>query len=460
MKRRELLGYSGAAIISGTAAASAKPAGGALAAKPGIVPPDLSFLREGTLVNAPRAREKMDAAGVDAIVAMLAPNVFHLSGHWPQHDRMGHGNSALAILPRDPARPLAVIMPGFLHYYVHSDETPAGDRAVFTYTSPATDGSSPGPDGEPAAVPTGVYPILDPNLVSPREQRRRAAASSVHGVSPGMDWALRRALRELRLDNARLACDHPDVALMIAARGLGARCVPGDNLLRRIRMVKSPREIQLMRIGAQLNVDAAVAAAKSARSAGTTRALRARYFSEAAARGLMPLFMVVDQSSSEVMNAELREGQCFAIDCVSSLRFYHGDFSRSIFVGEPSRKMQQVVAMTNRAWADVRGALRPGLRFSEIQRIGKESIKRQGGDFNISFTPHSVGLYHTDMPFQSVAEPQAIEPFVLEEGMVLSVDCPLGHVGVGGSSHLEDLSLITREGSEPIHTVPPNVFVV
>ena len=64
------------------------------------------------------------------------------------------------------------------------------------------------------------------------------------------------------------------------------------------------------------------------------------------------------------------------------------------------------------------------------------------------------------MPMQTVAEPQALEPFVLEEGMVLSVDCPLGHAGVGGSSHLEDLSLITKEGSEPIHTVPPNVFVV
>ncbi len=459
MKRRELLGYSGAAIISGAAAARTPQCGGSLAAN-NVVPPDLSFLREGTLVNAQRAREKMAAAGVDAIIAMLAPNIFHLSGHWPQHDRMGHGNAALAIFPLDPARPLAVIMPGFLHYYVHSDETPAGDRVVFTYTSPATDGSSPGPDGEPAAVPTGVYPILNPDLVSPREQRRRAAAASVRGVSPGMDWALRRALRELRLDNARLACDHPDVAVMIGARGLGARCVPGDNLLRRIRMVKSPREIQLMRIGAQLNVDAAIVAAKSARSAGTTRALRARYFSEAAARGLMPLFMVIDQSSSEVMNAELREGQCFAIDCVSSLRFYHGDFSRSIFIGEPSAKMQQVVAMTNRAWADVRGALRPGLRFTEIQRIGKESIKRQGGDFNISFTPHCVGLYHTDMPMQTVAEPQALEPLVLEEGMVLSVDCPLGHAGVGGSSHLEDLSLITREGSEPIHTVPPNVFVV
>jgi Xaa-Pro aminopeptidase len=150
----------------------------------------------------------------------------------------------------------------------------------------------------------------------------------------------------------------------------------------------------------------------------------------------------------------------FAIDCVSSLRYYHGDFARTVFIGEPTAKMKQVVSVTNRAWQDVRNALRPGLSFPDIQRIGKESIRRQGGDFNISFTPHCVGLYHGDQPWQTPAEPQVLETFVLEEGMVLSVDCPLGHIGCGGSSHLEDLTLITREGSEPIHTVPPNVFVV
>jgi Xaa-Pro aminopeptidase len=459
MKRRDLLGYSAATLATGVAAAKSGKAKGA-AAGDVVSPPDLSFLQEGSLVNAARAREQMAEAGVDAIVALLSPNVFHLTGHWPQADRMGHGNTALAILPRDPLRPLAVILPGFVHYYVHSGETPAGERLVFTYNAPDPAAVSSGPDGEPAALPTGVYPIYDPNLVTPREQQRRASAAAVRAVSAGMDWALVRALRELRLDAATLACDHGDIALMLGRRELAVRCVPGDNLLRRIRLVKSPREIQLLRLAAQLNVDAAVAAARSARSAGTTRVLRARYFAAAAARGLMPLFMVIDQSSSEVQNAELREGQCFAIDCVSTLRFYHGDFARSVFIGEPRGKMKEVVDKTNRAWQDVRAALRPGLRFADIPRIGKESIKRQGGDFNISFSPHCVGLYHGDQPWPTPQEPQAVAALTLQEGMVLSVDCPLGHAGVGGSSHLEDLSLITKEGSEPLHTVPPNVFVV
>jgi Xaa-Pro aminopeptidase len=215
-----------------------------------------------------------------------------------------------------------------------------------------------------------------------------------------------------------------------------------------------------MRLAAQSNVDAAMAAAQTARSAGTTRILRSRYFAEAAARGMMPVFMVIDGSSSEVMDAELRDGSCFSIDCVSSLRFYHGDFARTIFIGEPSERMRKIVAATRQAWDDVRGSLRPGLRFAEVQRIGRESLKRQGADINISFTPHSVGLFHTDHPFPSAQDPRPVGQLTLEAGMILSVDCPLGMVGSGGSSHLEDLSLITADGAEPIHSVPTHVIVV
>jgi Xaa-Pro aminopeptidase len=56
-----------------------------------------------------------------------------------------------------------------------------------------------------------------------------------------------------------------------------------------------------------------------------------------------------------------------------------------------------------------------------------------------------VGLQHTDAP--------GLGDVVLEPGMVISVDCPVMQTGIGGSTHLEDLTLITANGSEPIHRV-------
>lgn len=463
---------------AGAADAAAKPRV-AVGAPADVRPPDLSFLRDAPPVNLPRAREQMARAEVDALCVTHPHNVFYLTGHWPQFDRMGVAQTAIAILPRDPARPPALVMHAFLWYYTHSDERPAGERLVFTYTAPAAgdsagaaleraaapaagpaDAVSGGDGAEPAALAPRPYRILEESLVTPRERGRRAALASAQGNAADVGWACVRALRALGLADARLAIDDPGLAMLLGARGSDARCVPGGNLLRWIRLAKSPVELRLMRLAAAANVDAALAAVRAARAAGDTRSLRATFFAEAARRGNAPVFMVVDQSSSEVMNAPLSEGQAFSIDCVSSCRFYHGDFARTVFVGEPNERMKRITSATLRAWRDIQAALRPGLPFAEIPRIGRESLRRQGADFNVSFTPHSVGLFHTDHPQRSAFEPQPLAPLLLEQDMILSVDCPLGDTGAGGSAHLEDLVWIGAEGAEPIHSVPANVLIV
>lgn len=50
------------------------------------------------------------------------------------------------------------------------------------------------------------------------------------------------------------------------------------------------------------------------------------------------------------------------------------------------------------AWQDIREQLRAGLRFADVTRIGRESIRKQGLDLVVSFRPHSVGPFHTDHP--------------------------------------------------------------
>jgi Xaa-Pro aminopeptidase len=100
------------------------------------------------------------------------------------------------------------------------------------------------------------------------------------------------------------------------------------------------------------------------------------------------------------------------------------------------------------------------MRFRDVPRIGRDSLKRQGMDLNVSFSPHSVGLFHTDHPQPSLIAPRKTEDLVLEENMILSVDCPLFLAGAGGTVHLEDLMWIRSGGAEPIHVVPPPVIIV
>ncbi len=449
-----LLGTAGVVSPSAVMAAAAVTIDSSV-----LEPPDLSFLKHESLLNADRLRFFMQQADIDVLVAAYPANVYYLTNHWPQSDRMGWQHSGIAIFARDPARPLAMVMRQFLYYYTHSPEADFSNRLIFPFTGPL-EGAAVSADGEPPATPPRVKRVHDASRISARDQQRIASMANTEPMSADASWALRRALRSLGLEQARIGIDDPALEPVLQARGLGREIVRAENTLRRARLAKSETEIKLIRLAATQNVLAGLAAAKAVRELGSTRLLRARFFAEAAARGNAGTYMVVDGTSTEVLDEPLQEGMAFSIDCVSTCRYYHGDFGRTVFFGEPANEIKQATTAIAKAWEDLRPQLKPGLRFAEIPKLGRDLLHRQGVTLNVSFTPHSVGLHHTDHPQASFLDPRVPEDLRLEVGTVLSVDCPALDAGLGATTHLEDLMLITAAGAEPLHPIPEAVLMV
>lgn len=213
-----------------------------------------------------------------------------------------------------------------------------------------------------------------------------------------------------------------------------------------------------MRAAAQANCRALTAAVSAVRSYPTLRGLRERYFSEVALRGNTAIFMLVDGVMDETYDEPLSEGRAFLVDGVSHRAFYQGDYARTVSIGEPTPELVRVTRALETAWHEIRDSLRPGLRFSQIRATGISCLQRHGYDYTVAFKPHAVGLTHEDQPRMDLAgRPLDLE---LVEGMVLSVDCPLLDVGVGGTAHLEDLMLITGNGAQVIHDTDPALLVI
>ena len=460
LTRRDALAGGLTAVMAGGIHAGAQASQATLTAespRPGSA--TLDFLADEPLVNADRARYFMAREGLDALVVTRSPNVFYLSNHWPQSDRMGWSGTTVAIFPADPARPVGLVMQGFLYYYSHSPESRFFDRLVFPYTQ-SVESQLEGADEAPVAAPIRTRRDNNPDLLEPREHHRRRMLSLAAEPAADARAALSRALHGLGLQAATLGIDDPGLEPILREGNDKVRVRAAENTLRRIRMAKSATEIRIMRMAAQRNVEAALAAVSRLREHGSTRELRADFFSEAGRRGNLGVFMVIDGSSSEVLNEPLTDGMAISIDCVSACRFYHGDFGRTVFIGEPPARMKKVTTAVANAWRDIQEQLRPGMRFADLPRIGQASLRRQGMDLRVSFTPHSVGLFHTDHPQPSLLGPRSLDGLVLEENMVLSVDCPVMEAGLGGTTHLEDLMLIRKEGAEPIHEVPESVIAV
>ncbi len=444
------------------AGAAALPASGEARSKvkaPGApILPDLSFLRDTPLADAEKLRRLMEAEGLDAIVAAKPANVFYLTNHWPQLDRMGLEGSGIAIFARDRQRPLALVMHAFLYYYTHTPESSFGDRQIFTYTQPS--GAAVSANAEPAVQAARTMRVVDEARLTALDRHRAEMFAATSAPSADASWALHKAIRALGLNEARVGVDDALLTDVLKLRGFAGTTSGAENIIRRARMSKTPAELKLMRFAAQANVDAAMAAAARARDLGTSRRLRAEFYAEAARRGNDGHFMVIGGTSSEALDQPLVDGSSVSIDCVSTCRYYHGDFGRTIFIGEPPVAVRKAADAVSVAWNEIREQLRPGMRFADIPRIGREALKKQGADLTVSFTPHSVGLFHTDHPQPSLIAPRTTDDLMLEENMILSVDCPVFLAGMGGTVHLEDLMWIRGGGAEPIHSVPPPVIVV
>lgn len=468
--RRDMLktGMGAAGAVGAVGALATGSAASAAELTPNDLAERVKRVRAGPLMNLEQAYRVMEEEQLDGLVLAEPINVFHLTGHWGSLAKMGYPAPAYALLSRDQGQAPGLVMAQFIYYYTYSDGHFNFPLQTWLFTGWSRrlqdeERKAATPGGEPPA--NAPYIFEDKGQVELRdiELHRRStlnAALSEQKLSADARWALVNAVRSMGLDRGRIGVDHWVVNAIFETAGLDAVPVHADRALRRIRAIKSPREIELMRFSAQANAEAALAAAQAARAGATYQELRAAFYSEAAKRGNLGVFMQVDTIGAETGDGEFKEGQAFQIDCVSHGFHYHGDYGRTVFLGEPARSMKYATDAIALGWDAIREALRPGLRYSEIRSIGMEALRKGGYELDVAFTPHSVGLMHTDDPGRADSPFYVKEDVVLAENMIISVDCPVRNVGLGGSAHLEDLTLITADGGVQINDIGDRVIIV
>jgi Xaa-Pro aminopeptidase len=440
MSRRNFLVASG--MIGSAALAAQHPADPPPAVSP-------QFAVPGPLMDRERAASLLRRGGLDALLVTAPLNVYYATGANPVMSRFTQVNVTAALVPANPKRPIAYIGGGFEFYAGVADG--GLNPGVEAYL---TGGSLGDPDSRasPAFHCVGSYAF------DAREQHRRLLLEQAAPFHDTMPSALAAALRNRAIHGGSIGFDTNDARTLLESSGAGASLRPADDLMLHVRLVKTPAELALMRRASVNNVEASLVTARAARTEGSLARIRQRFFAEAASRGNVGVYGNVDLVMDERLDGTLREGQAFMIDFVSHHGFYQGDYGRTVFFGDPDPQMKSAAGVAIAAWREIESRLRPGLRFSEIRRIGNDTVGKLGAGFTYAFNPHTVGLQHWDQPRLSAeGKPHDL---ALEAGMVLSVDCPLLNAGVNGTTHLEDLVMITETGSVPLHQQGDNIIVV
>jgi Xaa-Pro aminopeptidase len=456
MERRELLKGVGLAV-AGTAALSAASsaahaAGAGTATAAGTAPSAPKSPYDGKmLVNRPRAHAVLEELKLDGLIALNTINVYYLTNTVPYPTFFRADIPGFATFARDPSQPSFLVTNYSMDFANPGRELPE----IITWSGVANwqdyIDATPAQMKVPPKLGKGHdWPTHPGVKLTAREQawhdvQAKYAASAV--AAPA--WALAKALKQSGLTKGRIAIDDIRIAAMLQEIGMDQiTFVPGTEVFRKIRMVKSEPELALQRIGGRNNYEAAMATARAIQRGMTYEDIQQLFRVEAAKRGNETMFFLAGTINGGFPGPTVPVGSSFAIDAVSHYKQYHGDFGRTVVLGEPSKDILAREKAHNAGYDAIYSVLKAGMKLSEVQKIVLDAETKAGLSADIvTCGAHSVGLEHGDNPRLMNSPYGPIEDIALEENMVITVDMPYIEFG-GNIGHHEDLVRITKTGFE------------
>jgi Xaa-Pro aminopeptidase len=477
MDRREFLGSltaaAGAAAISSTAHAAPAASGNSESAGSGpTIRVDTSNNHNGlgkTIpINKDRAYAVMEELGIDGLVALRPHNVYYITNTVPTLVAFGAEYPALATFPRDPSQPSFLISS-----LGNSWETSNGDRdvpQVITFTgaknwqdyinaTPEKMRQEPESNGVERSKPA----VKQGAKLTKREQGW-LNASQTYGLASAatQEWALVHALKQSGLLRGRIAVDDMRIAYLLQRIGIDSvTIIPGDNIFRKIRHIKTDNEVELMRVAQKATQEAAMAAAHALEEGMVYDDFRQRFFAEASARGTDPAFILFGVTQGLLPDGVVKRGQSYMIDCSSHYKMYHADFARTVNVGEPSAEAMRYFKAQQIGREEAFAIIKEGVPFHKVEQVARDAMLKAGmpSDFQLPIGMHSVGLEHGDDPARMDVPFGAPESHVLAANMVVTLDLPYHQIG-WGCGHNEDLLRITKTGYEILNDPKEPLIVV
>lgn len=271
---------------------------------------------------------------------------------------------------------------------------------------------------------------------------------------------------------------HPDLLRGIGARfaEAGAEIVEDSVLIEDLRLIKSPREVAVMREAA----DIALKAMDRARDFMAPGVLETEIDAELCHEscrlgGGHPAIRTMIGSGARsgdhhgpAFHRRLKQGDIVHIDFCVSLHRYHANLSRSFAVGEVDARWHGLMDPSAGAIDAIAKAVKPGDPYSRMQAAADEFVAAIGVDraryewyiggyvLGVAFPPDWVHR-HRPVPREDVPDP-AMEPgFVCN--FEVQYDVFDGWPGGSGAGYIDTL-LMTEAGLEVLTESPRNLVRV
>lgn len=226
--------------------------------------------------------------------------------------------------------------------------------------------------------------------------------------------------------------------------------------------IKTPKEIEAMRIGGKILGEVLAATCKMAKPGISTYELDQFAEKMILDKGGRPAFKGFEGFPATLCTAInevivhgiprrdeiLQEGDLLTVDCGVLYENLITDAARSIVIGDPKNEPQkaQMIAVATQALAAVTKILKDGLPVNEIGRTIEEIVDKAGFKIIRDLTGHGVGhSLHEPPSITNYFEPK--EKSILKAGMTIAIE-PIFSVSTHRMVTKDDhWTIITADGS-------------
>ncbi|MGV1903536.1 M24 family metallopeptidase [Agrobacterium sp. 22-3674b3] len=394
-----------------------------------------------------RAQQLMGEAGMDALV-LFQPEAFRyaVGAQAGVATMWGRAGSAIALVPADAASRLAAV--------------------VSDHAAPLVEKAAPDVDLRRHRIWIDMVDMSGVENVSQVDGAYRRNNSG--GQRPEtFDRAacfvlLADLLQERGLSAARIGADlefmpATDFSALREATP-AVNWVDGSTVLKRLRAVKSVREIELLRRAAAAAEAGLVEMAAAVRPGVALSQLSNSWKAGAQSHALKSGFSLsghwdyisVGPALSD-MTAVVAPGALIKADVGTLVDGYSSDGARTFSWGPVSPLAANIFKALEAAFASGLEAIRPGNTFGAVHAAMLASMRKDGfSEYYRGHFGHSVGggVGIEEWPFFSHDNEEVILP-----GMVVALEAPFYGEGLGALM-IEDQFLVTTAGAECVNSLP------
>jgi Xaa-Pro dipeptidase len=313
-----------------------------------------------------------------------------------------------------------------------------------------------------AGIPIAIVPKLEETRA-----KENSALREVRSYSDSENPAalLNNVIKELKLEKATFGVEGTlpfRFYRMLVATSPEIRTVDASEIFSKLRCMKSQEELKMIEKAAGIvakGITSGMEIIKQGVSELTISCQIERTIKESGGESI-PFCIVLSGENSalphgETSNRKVRRKDIVLMDVGAVYGGYYGDLTRTIFVGEATRKERKIYDIVAEAQEAAIRSVKPGIKAEKVDTAARNVIEEAGyGEYFTHRTGHGLGLEVHEEPYITQGNKMVLKPgmaFTIEPGIYL-----FGKFGV----RIEDNMAVSKTNGRMLSLISKELTVV